>query len=91
MNLNELVGCYDNQRIFTLTRTAAGVGEWKINRRYLRFDLGFVCLIDLSSRQKIRTTNDIFEMILENDDEIKFDECGILKVVTHSKSTFVMV
>ncbi len=30
-------------------------------------------------------------MISENDEDIKFDECGILKVVTHSKSTFVVV
>ncbi len=35
--------------------------------------------------------NDIFDMISENDEDIKFDECGILKVVTHSKSTFVVV
>lgn len=44
---------------------------------------------DLSSRQKIRTTNDIFEMISENDEDIKFDECGIIKVVTQSKTTMV--
>ncbi len=30
-------------------------------------------------------------MISENDEDIKFDECGILKVVTQSKSTFVVV
>jgi hypothetical protein len=48
-------------------------------------------ILDLSYRQKIRKTNDIFEMISENDEDIKFDECGILKVVTHSKSTFVVV
>ncbi len=30
-------------------------------------------------------------MISEDDEDIKFDECGILKVVTHSKSTFVVV
>jgi hypothetical protein len=27
-----MVGCFDNQRIFTLTRTAGGVGEYKINQ-----------------------------------------------------------
>ncbi len=43
------------------------------------------------NRQKIKTTNDIFEMIPENDEDIKFDECGILKVVTQTKSTFVVV
>jgi hypothetical protein len=48
-------------------------------------------ILDLSYRQKIRKTNDIFEMISENDEDIKFDECGILKVVTQSKSTFVVV
>ncbi|CAF2536233.1 unnamed protein product [Rotaria sp. Silwood2] len=69
LNLNETVGCYDNQRIFTLIRTASGV--------------------DTSTKQKIRTANDIFEMISENDEDIKFDECGILKIVTKSKSTFV--
>ncbi len=47
--------------------------------------------LDLLNRQKIKTTNDIFEMISENDEDIKFDECGILKVVTQSKSTFVVV
>ncbi len=30
-------------------------------------------------------------MISENDEDIKFDECGILKVVTQTKSTFVVV
>ncbi len=40
---------------------------------------------------KERTSNDIFEMISENDEDIKFDECGILKVVTRCKSTFVVV
>jgi len=35
--------------------------------------------------------NDIFEMISENDEDIKFDEFGILKIVTQSKSTFVVV
>lgn len=28
-------------------------------------------------------------MISENDEDIKFDECGILQAVTHSKSTAV--
>jgi hypothetical protein len=70
LNLNEVAGCYDNQRIFILNRTAAGV--------------------DLSSRQKVRMANDIFEMISENDEDIKFDEFGILKIVTQSKSTFVV-
>ncbi|CAF3564657.1 unnamed protein product [Adineta steineri] len=70
LNLNDLVGHYDNQRIFSLLRTASGV--------------------DISSRQKCRTTNDIFEMISENDEDIKFDECGILKVVTQSKATFIV-
>ncbi|CAF1118167.1 unnamed protein product [Rotaria sp. Silwood1] len=69
LNLNETVGCYDNQRIFTLIRTASGV--------------------DLSTRHTIRTANDIFEMISENDEDIKFDEYGILQVVKKSKSTFV--
>lgn len=68
LSLNELVGSFDNQRIFTLIRTAA----------------------DVSSRQKIRTANDIFDMISENDEDIKFDECGILKIVTRSKSTTVI-
>jgi hypothetical protein len=27
LNLNDVVGNYDNQRIFTLTKTASGVGE----------------------------------------------------------------
>jgi hypothetical protein len=27
LNLNDTVGIYDNQRIFTLTKTASGVGE----------------------------------------------------------------
>jgi hypothetical protein len=27
LNLNDIVGIYDNQRIFTLTKTASGVGE----------------------------------------------------------------
>ncbi|CAF3715171.1 unnamed protein product [Rotaria socialis] len=69
LNLNEIAGCYDNQRIFTLTKTASGV--------------------DTSCKQKIKTPIDIFEMISENDEDIKFDECGILQVVTHSKSTAV--
>jgi hypothetical protein len=30
-------------------------------------------------------------MISENDEDIKFDECGILKPVTVSKSTIVVV
>lgn len=46
-------------------------------------------LIDLSSRQKIRTTNDIFEMILENDDDIQFDEYGVLKIGQHLRSSLV--
>ena len=46
---------------------------------------------DMSSRQKLKVINDIFEMISENDDEIKFDECGILKPVTFSKSTITVV
>lgn len=45
----------------------------------------------MSSRQKFKVMNDIFEMISENDDDIKFDECGILKPVTLSKSTIVVV
>ena len=45
----------------------------------------------MSSRQKLKATNDIFEMISENDEDIKFDECGILKPVTVSKSTIVIV
>ncbi len=45
----------------------------------------------MSSRQKFKATHDIFEMISENDEEIKFDECGILKPVTLSKSTIVVV
>jgi hypothetical protein len=45
----------------------------------------------MSSRQKLKTTNDIFDMISENDEDIKFDECGILKIVTQSKATFVIV
>jgi len=86
LSLNELVGSFDNQRIFTLIRTAAG--------RKAKFKLIFFVenkYLDLSSRQKIRTANDIFDMISENDEDIKFDECGILKIVTHSKSTIVIV
>jgi hypothetical protein len=45
----------------------------------------------MSSRQKLKATNDIFEMISENDEDIKFDEYGILKPVTVSKSTIVVV
>jgi hypothetical protein len=45
----------------------------------------------MSSKQKLKATNDIFEMISENDEDIKFDECGILKIVTQSKSTTVIV
>jgi hypothetical protein len=45
----------------------------------------------MSSKQKLRATNDIFEMISENDEDIKFDEYGILKPVTVSKSTIVVV
>lgn len=45
----------------------------------------------MSTRQKFKAINDIFEMISENDDDIKFDECGILKPVTLSKSTIVVV
>ena len=45
----------------------------------------------MSSKQKLRATNDIFEMISENDEDIKFDDCGILKPVTVSKSTIVVV
>jgi hypothetical protein len=45
----------------------------------------------MSSRQKRRTTDDIFEMISENDEDIQFDECGILKAVTQSKTTIVRV
>jgi hypothetical protein len=45
----------------------------------------------MSSRQKLKAINDIFEMISENDEDIKFDECGILKPVTFSKSTIVVV
>lgn len=45
----------------------------------------------MSSRQKFKVTNDIFEMISDNDDEIKFDDLGILKPVTVSKSTIVVV
>jgi hypothetical protein len=45
----------------------------------------------MSSRQKRRTTDDIFEMISENDEDIQFDECGILKAVTQSKATTVRV
>ncbi len=45
----------------------------------------------MSIRQKLKLTNDIFEMISENDEDIKFDECGILKPVTCSKSTIVVV
>ncbi|UJR38380.1 hypothetical protein I4U23_031050 [Adineta vaga] len=70
LNLNDTVSIYDNQRIFTLTKTASGV--------------------DMSSRQRFRPTNDIFEMISENDEDIKFDECGILKPVTATKSTIVV-
>jgi len=44
----------------------------------------------MSSRQKLKAINDIFEMISENDEDIKFDECGILKPVTFSKSTIVV-
>lgn len=50
----------------------------------------YSCL-DMSSRQKLKATNDIFEMISENDEDIKFDDCGILKPVTVSKSTIVIV
>jgi hypothetical protein len=45
----------------------------------------------MSSKQKLRATNDIFDMISENDEDIKFDEYGILKPVTVSKSTIVVV
>jgi len=45
----------------------------------------------MSSRQKRRTTDDIFEMISENDEDIQFDEYGILKAVTQSKATIVRV
>jgi hypothetical protein len=45
----------------------------------------------MSSKQKLKATNDIFEMISENDEDIKFDECGILKPVTVSKSTIIVV
>lgn len=47
--------------------------------------------LDMSSRQRLKTVNDIFEMISDNDEEIKFDDCGILKPVTVSKSTIVVV
>lgn len=45
----------------------------------------------MSSRQRLKAINDIFEMISENDEDIKFDEIGILKPVTLSKSTIVVV
>ena len=51
----------------------------------------FLCVKDMSSKQKFKTTNDIFDMIAENDEDIKFDDCGILKPVTVSKSTIVVV
>ena len=50
-----------------------------------------ILFLDMSSRQRLKATNDIFEMISENDEDIKFDECGILKPVTVSKSTIVIV
>lgn len=50
-----------------------------------------LCSSDMSSRQRFRPTNDIFDMISENDEDIKFDECGILKPVTATKSTIVVV
>ena len=49
------------------------------------------CFLDMSSRQRFRPTNDIFDMISENDEDPKFDECGILKPVTATKSTIVVV
>ena len=45
----------------------------------------------MSSRQRVRIINDIFEMVSDNDEEIKFDEFGILKPVTVCKSTIVVV
>ena len=50
-----------------------------------------ILFLDMSSRQRLKATNDIFDMISENDEDIKFDECGILKPVTVSKSTIVIV
>lgn len=47
--------------------------------------------VDMSSRQRLRLAHDIFDMISDSDDEIKFDECGILKPVTLCKSTIVVV
>ncbi|CAF1464649.1 unnamed protein product [Adineta ricciae] len=44
----------------------------------------------MSSRQRFRPANDIFDMISENDEDIRFDECGILKPVTATKSTIVV-
>ena len=84
------MSCYDNQRIFTLAKTASGVGSYLIQRSNdeKRFDLMF---LDMSSRQRLKAANDIFEMISDNDEEIKFDDCGILKPVTVSKSTIVVV
>ncbi len=51
----------------------------------------FIIVKDMSSRQKLKSTNDIFDMISENDEDIKFDEYGILKPVTVSKSTIANV
>ena len=45
----------------------------------------------MSSRHRKKMTNDIFDMISENDEDIQFDEHGILKVIKKSKSTHVMV
>ena len=45
----------------------------------------------MSSRHRLKVTNDIFDMIADNDPNVQFDHDGILKVMTHSKSTHVMV
>jgi hypothetical protein len=45
----------------------------------------------MSSRQKLKAINDIFDMIADNDEDIRFDDWGILKPVTVSKSTTVVV
>ncbi|CAF0870986.1 unnamed protein product [Didymodactylos carnosus] len=61
LNLNENISGYDNQRIYTLTKTASGV--------------------DMSARTRLKSTNDIFEMIPDNDEDIRFDETGVLKTL----------
>lgn len=79
LNLNETCSVYDNQRLFAFYKTSNGTAGKCFSLSGTQGQVIVIIAVDMSTRDRFKIINDIFDMIPENDEDIHFDQYGILK------------